>query len=111
MFPAWQAFADRSHQKVWRELIRDGQRLLGKMGSGKANLPTDWVSLEAGGKLEPAKTSPPRMSYDAIRIPLYVAWSDKHSQLLTPWRTGLINFPGSKPRHGSMSQRMSMPLT
>ena len=92
VFPAWQAFADRSHQKVWRELILDGQRLLGKMGSGKANLPTDWVSLEAGGKLEPAKTWPPRMSYDAIRIPLYVAWSDKHSQLLTPWRTWFNQF-------------------
>jgi endoglucanase len=36
---------------VWRDLIKDGKRLLGKMGSGKANLPTDWVSLASGGKL------------------------------------------------------------
>lgn len=92
VFPAWQAFADRSHLQVWRELIQDGQRLLGKMGSGKANLPTDWESLEAGGKLVPAKAWAPRMSYDAIRIPLYIAWFNKQSPLLTPWRSWFGQF-------------------
>lgn len=96
VFPAWQAFAERSHLQVWRELIQDGQRLLGKMGSGKANLPTDWVSLEAGGRLAPAKAWPPRMSYDAIRIPMYVAWADKQSPLLTPWKTWFEQFPREK---------------
>jgi endoglucanase len=32
------------------------------------------------------------MSYDAIRIPLYVAWFDKQSSLLTPWRTWFGQF-------------------
>ena len=96
MFPARQAFAGRSHLPVWRELINDGKRLLGKMGSGKANLPTDWVSLASGGKLEPAKGWPPRMSYDAIRIPLYLARSDKQSPLLTPWKARFGQFPGNK---------------
>ena len=93
VFPAWQAFAGRSHLPVWRELIKDGKRLLGKMGSGKANLPTDWVSLAFAGKLTPAKDWPPRMSYDAIRIPLYIAWSDKQSPLLTPWKAWFGQFP------------------
>ena len=93
VFPAWQAFAGRSHLPVWRELIKDGKRLLGKMGSGKANLPTDWVSLASAGKLTPAKGWPPRMSYDAIRIPLYIAWSDKQSPLLTPWKAWFGQFP------------------
>ncbi|QLR45176.1 endoglucanase [Enterobacter sp. RHBSTW-00994] len=96
VFPAWQAFADRSHLQVWRELIQDGQRLLGKMGSGKANLPTDWVSLDAGGKLTPAKAWPPRMSYDAIRIPLYVHWFNQQSLLLTPWRSWFGQFSREK---------------
>lgn len=87
IFPAWQDFANRSHLVAWRELIKDGQTLLGKMGWGKANLPTDWVALSADGKLNPAKEWPPRMSYDAIRIPLYVGWQDKQSPLLTPWRS------------------------
>lgn len=96
VFPAWQDFAARSHLPVWHELMKDGKRLLGKMGSGKANLPPDWVSLTSGGKLAPAQGWPPRMSYDAIRIPLYVAWSDKQSPLLTPWKAGSVSFPGNK---------------
>jgi endoglucanase len=32
------------------------------------------------------------MSYDAIRVPLYVAWFDKQSPLLTPWRTWFGQF-------------------
>ena len=93
VFPAWQAFAGRSHLPVWRDLIKDGKRLLGKMGSGKADLPADWVSLASDGKLEPAKSWPPRMSYDAIRIPLYLAWSDKQSPLLAPWKAWFGQFP------------------
>ncbi|MHA1052207.1 glycosyl hydrolase family 8 [Enterobacter ludwigii] len=93
VFPAWQAFASRSHSPVWGKLIQDGHRLLAKMGSGKARLPTDWVSLGSTGTLSPAKAWPPRMSYDAIRIPLYLAWSDKKSPLLTPWRAWFGQFP------------------
>ncbi len=32
------------------------------------------------------------MSYDAIRVPLYVAWSDKQSPLLTPWKAWFGQF-------------------
>ena len=96
IFPAWQAFAERSHLQVWRELIQDGQKLLGKMGSGEANLPTDWESLSAGGALTPAKAWPPRMSYDAIRIPLYIAWLNQQSPQLTPWRTWFGQFSREK---------------
>ncbi|WP_412176303.1 glycosyl hydrolase family 8 [Enterobacter sp.] len=87
IFPAWQDFAERSHLVAWRELIRDASTLTGKMGWGKANLPADWVALSADGKMQPAKEWPPRVSYDAIRIPLYIAWEDPNSPLLTPWRT------------------------
>lgn len=93
VFPAWQAFADRSHLQIWRQLAQDGQRLLKKMGSGKANLPTDWVSLDTKGTLAPANAWPPRMSYDAIRIPLYISWSNAKSPLLTPWRAWFGQFP------------------
>lgn len=85
IFPAWQAFADRSHLVVWRELMRDANTLTGKMGWGESKLPTDWVALQADGKMQPASEWPPRMSYDAIRIPLYVAWQNPQSPLLTPW--------------------------
>ena len=96
IFPAWQAFADRSHLTVWRDLIRDAKTLTGKMGWGEANLPTDWVALAADGKMQPAKEWPPRMSYDAIRIPLYIAWQDPNSALLTPWRSWWQKFSRSQ---------------
>lgn len=96
IFPAWQAFADRSHLVVWRELIQDSQTLLGKMGWGRANLPTDWVSLAADGKLTPASGWPPRMSYDAVRIPLYLSWADPQSPLLAPWQRWWQQFPRDK---------------
>ena len=92
LFPAWQAFSERSHLVVWRQLIEDGQKLLGNMGWGEANLPTDWVSLTADGKLSPAKEWAPRTSYDAIRVPLYVYWQNPSSPLLTPWRVWFQKF-------------------
>lgn len=96
IFPAWQAFARRSHLVIWRELIRDGQTLLGKMGWGEANLPTDWVSLSANGQLSPANAWPPRMSYDAVRIPLYLAWANVQSPLLAPWQRWWRQFARDK---------------
>ena len=72
IFPAWQAFAARTHLTAWRKLQSDGQALLGKMAWGTSQLPSDWVALRADGRMEPAKEWPTRMSFDAIRIPLYV---------------------------------------
>ncbi len=86
IFPAWQAFADHSHLVVWRDLLRDGKKLIGKMGWGNANLPTDWVALSADGKMKPAQEWPPRTSFDAVRIPLYLRWQDAQSPLLAPWK-------------------------
>ena len=93
IFPAWQAFAARTHLTAWRKLQSDGQALLGNMAWGKSQLPSDWVALRADGKMEPAKEWPTRMSFDAIRIPLYVYWSDPKSSLLTPWKNWFQRYP------------------
>lgn len=85
IFPAWEDFAQRSHLTVWRELINDGQKLLVKMRFGNPQLPADWVSLSADGRVAPAKEWPARFSYDAIRVPLYVKWAQPASPLLAPY--------------------------
>lgn len=41
----------------------------------------------------PAKEWPPRMSFDAIRIPLYISWVDPHSALLAPWKAWMQSYP------------------
>jgi endoglucanase len=51
------------------------------------------VALRADGKMLPAKEWPPRMSFDAIRIPLYLSWADPHSALLAPWKAWMQSYP------------------
>ncbi|EPF12989.1 Minor endoglucanase Y precursor [Cedecea davisae] len=93
IFPAWQDFAQRSHLVVWKELITDGKTLLDKMRWGNSQLPTDWVSLAADGKLTPDANHPPRFSYDAIRVPLYLAWQDPASPELAPFKSFWSRYP------------------
>lgn len=86
VFPAWRDFARRSHLKVWEQLIGDGQNLLTEMHFGDTALPLDWVAMNADGSLAPATAWPPRFSYDAIRIPLYLHWYDATSSGLVPFQ-------------------------
>jgi endoglucanase len=39
IFPAWQAFAARTHLTAWRKLQSDGQALLGNMAWGNLSFP------------------------------------------------------------------------
>jgi endoglucanase len=96
IFPAWQDFANRSHLMVWKDLINDGQKLLGKMHFGNSQLPSDWVSLYSDGRTVPAKQWPARFSYDAIRVPLYVYWFNHSSPELQIYKAWWGRFPRDK---------------
>ncbi len=75
IFPAWKDFYRVSHDSRWKNLINDSQSLLRKMRFGKYKLPSDWVSLYPDGHFAPSEKWPARFSFDAIRIPLYLAWA------------------------------------
>lgn len=92
IFPAWRDFAARSHLQVWNKLISDGQQLLSGMRFGDSGLPLDWVALNADGSMAPATAWPPRFSYDAIRIPLYLHWYDPQSLQLVPFQRFWMSF-------------------
>jgi endoglucanase len=48
---------------------------------GRWGLPPDWVAIpQAGDALQPAPGWPRRFSYDAVRVPLYMAWSGLHAE-------------------------------
>ncbi|WP_099073874.1 glycosyl hydrolase family 8 [Proteus alimentorum] len=79
IFPAWKDFYRTSKDVRWKALINDSQSLLRNMRFGEYQLPTDWVSLFQDGKIEPSEKWPARFSFDAIRIPLYLAWA--HDEL------------------------------
>lgn len=92
IFPAWRDFAARSHLQVWSKLISDGQQMLSDMRFGDSGLPLDWVAMNADGSMAPATAWPPRFSYDAIRIPLYLHWYDAQSLQLVPFQRFWMNF-------------------
>ncbi|WP_374189547.1 glycosyl hydrolase family 8 [Erwinia sorbitola] len=92
IFPAWRDFARRSHLKVWNSLINDSLSLLSEMRFGDSGLPLDWVAMNADGSMAPATAWPPRFSYDAIRIPLYLYWYDSASLQLVPFQQFWMNF-------------------
>ena len=76
-FPALRAFGEVSGDAVWRRLADDGLRLLREARFGRWGLPADWVELPRGESAGPvmAEGRPTRFSYDAVRVPLHLAWA------------------------------------
>lgn len=73
VFPALRDFEALWPGKGWGGLRRSGFRLLQGARFGPLGLPTDWVAL-GGSAPAPARNFKAAFGYDAIRIPLYLAW-------------------------------------
>ena len=73
VFPALSDFDALYPGQGWDALRRNGLKLLDASRFGPSGLPVDWVAL-GGGKPAPARNFKPTFGYDAIRIPLYLAW-------------------------------------
>lgn len=75
-FPAMRALAQAVPDPLWLRLAADGLALLRRARFGRWGLPPDWVALpRGGGRPMPAPGWPPRFSYDAVRVPLYLSWA------------------------------------
>lgn len=74
IFPALETFSQEFNQPLWNEVIISGKWLLQQNRFGIHQLPADWVEL-VSGTLQLSSKFPPRYSYDAVRIPLHLAWS------------------------------------
>lgn len=87
IFPAWRDFAQRSYlANIWT-LIEDAQQLMTDIDWGQHRIPTDWITLYGDGKTAPATNWPARVSYDAIRVPLYIKWDRTDNPLLGRWQS------------------------
>lgn len=73
VFPALIEFAAQWPQDRWQNLVEDGLSLLDRARFGRWGLPADWI--EVGTGIQIAQGFPPRFSYDAIRIPMYLYWA------------------------------------
>ncbi len=74
-FPMLAELAEAVPSPLWSQLSADGQKLIDAGRFGFWRLPPDWLRVGRDGSLEPHPHWPPRFSYDAIRVPLYLAWS------------------------------------
>ena len=61
--------------------MQTGEALLNKSTFGAQQLATDWVDVSEAGDAAPAAGRPPRFGFDALRIPLYLAWADRRAAL------------------------------
>ena len=72
VFPAFDALAGVAPDVDWNALRLSGLALTDAAKFGPRRLPADWISLKYG--VQPAASFPKRFGYDALRMPLYLAW-------------------------------------
>jgi endoglucanase len=85
VLPAFAALAREMPAAPWPLLARDGSDLLRRARFGAWGLSPDWALLPRDPALAPRLPSrwPPRFSFDAVRVPLLLAWAgqDDHPAL------------------------------
>lgn len=72
VFPALRDFAEVTPDLDWPAVSEAGYRLIEAARFGPLRLPTEWVAL-GGAAPAPAAAFPAEFSYNAVRIPLYLA--------------------------------------
>jgi endoglucanase len=93
VFPAFQLFAARFGDPLWRSLADSGDALIKDGRFGRWRLPADWITV-SDGSLRLADGHPAHYGYDAVRVPLYLVWAGHApADLLTPF----LSFWGSFP--------------
>ena len=85
IFPAISAVSLIDPSPDWQELQASGRQLLAKARFGAWNLPPDWLEVSSG-TLAPAAGFPAEFGWNALRIPLHLAWSgEKDAGLYAPF--------------------------
>jgi endoglucanase len=92
VFPAFARLPRAAPEVDWAGLTQSGLALLRASRFGAAGLPADWQSLVDGAPA-PAKGFAHAFSYDAIRIPLYMAMAGvgeraAYAPFLKLWESG-----------------------
>ncbi|MBS7789457.1 glycosyl hydrolase family 5 [Roseococcus sp. SDR] len=96
VFPALEALAAAHPHPAWPALIAEGDRMLMESRHGRWSLPADWVVMRRpGAPVEPEPVRGDRFGDDAVRLPIYLAWSGR-------WQTPLMQRVAgfwADPRH------------
>jgi endoglucanase len=76
VWPAFATLAALVPSDSWRQLENAGLALLERGRFGIWSLPPDWLALDRQSlSVALAPDRPPRFSYDAIRVPLWLSWA------------------------------------
>ncbi|TDH59448.1 endoglucanase [Dankookia rubra] len=76
VFPAFRLLAQAVPDAAWARLAADGLTLLRLARFGRWQLPPDWLQVaRQDAALAPAAGWPARFSFDAVRVPLWLAWA------------------------------------
>jgi endoglucanase len=86
IWPALDAFEAEDGKSIWGDIIKGGQELLEGARFGASNLTPDWIEITPANTVFPAVGHEPRFGFDAVRVPLYLAWTAR-SQLVEPFKT------------------------
>jgi endoglucanase len=75
-YPAIAVLAEAVPDPAWLRVASDGLRLLRSARFGRWGLAPDWLAVSREhGAVAPAPGWPPRFSYDAVRVPLWLSWA------------------------------------
>lgn len=74
VFPAFSRLSLVAPEVDWAGLTQTGLDLLDHTRTTPTSLPADWLSLQ-GDSVKPAEGFPPQFSYNAVRVPLYLAFA------------------------------------
>ncbi|MEO0391718.1 MAG: glycosyl hydrolase family 8 [Pseudomonadota bacterium] len=91
IFPAFDALAAATPDRDWVAVREGYARLISVAQFGRFDLPPDWVLIKDPARLDEVDSLalpedwPPRFSYDAIRVPLYLVWGGYGAQFLAPF--------------------------
>jgi len=77
IMPALDAFAAREPRSPWPGVRDQALKALRDARFGTADLPVDWVRVDANGAMWTDPDRPPRFGFDAVRVPLYLCWSGR----------------------------------
>jgi endo-1,4-beta-D-glucanase Y len=67
----------------WDRARQDGVAMIEAGRYGRWSLPPDWLEIhKADGTLAPAESFPQRFAWDAVRIPLFLAWAGEAPEVV-----------------------------
>ncbi len=90
IFPLMADLAAVFPSSKWSALVGDGRKLVAEARFGGWRLPPDWLRVSSrDGSLSLHTEQEPRFSFDAVRVPLFMAWdggrADELAQFVTFW--------------------------